>query len=249
VSGWMWGPVIAELLDYHILVPDLPEQGDSAEVGPFSLKLAAQKVAEMIRAQGHGGQAHVAGLSAGAQALVQLLADSPELVDHALVSSAIMYPIRGLAWAGSRAVLEWSYRLGVAPFKNWDWWIRVNMKYSANVPDEFFLDFRRDFRGMTESAFVNLMTENQNFRMPAGLDKVDVPTLAVAGSREYPSMKQSMRELAATLPHGYAVEVSLGQRSTLGEEHNWAMTRPELFAQTVRAWVEDQSLPPGLTAL
>jgi pimeloyl-ACP methyl ester carboxylesterase len=249
VSGWMWKPVIAQLPDYHLLVPDLPEQGGSVEVGPFSLKLAAQKVAEMIRAQGHGGRAHIAGLSAGAQTLVQLLADSPELVDHAVVSSAIMLPVGGLSWAGSQGVMAWSYKLGVAPFKNWDWWIRVNMKYSANVPDEFFPDFRRDFQGMTESGFVNLMVENQKFRMPPGLDKVEVPTLAVSGSKEYAAMKQSMRELAATMPHGRAAEVDFGPGSTMAQEHNWAMTRPALFARTVRAWVEDKSLPAGLTVL
>jgi pimeloyl-ACP methyl ester carboxylesterase len=246
VSGWMWRPVISYLPEYHILVPDLPEQGGSVDVGPFTLRFAARKVAETIRLWAHGGRAHVVGLSAGAQTLVQLLADSPELVDHAVVSSALMRPVSGLGWAGSPRLLAWAYKLSIAPFRNWEWWIRTNMKYSANVPDEFYPDFKRDFQNMTESGFVNLMVENQRFRTPPGLEQVDVPTLAVAGEKEYSAMKQSMRDLAAALPRARAVELDLGRKTTMAQEHNWPMTAPELFARTVRAWVEDQPLPAEL---
>ena len=62
-------------------------------------------------------------------------------------------------------------------------------------------------------------------------------------------MKQSARDLAAALPNAKAVQVSLGKAGTLASEHNWALTAPLLFAQTVRAWIEDLPLPEALSPL
>src|SRR5215831_3293037 len=91
VSGWMWRPQVEALQDaYHCLIPDLPEHGLSAALQPFTIVDAARRISELIRERGHGGRAHVIGLSEGAQITVQLLGLSPELVDHAIISSALI---------------------------------------------------------------------------------------------------------------------------------------------------------------
>lgn len=246
VSGFMWQPVIDLLPEYHCLAPDLPEHGGSQDVGPFSMQLAAEQVAELIREQAHGGKCHLVGLSEGGQVAVQLLAVTPGLVERAMVSSALLLPLTGLRWVMSPGVLAWTYRLSVAPFKRSDWWIRINMKYSASVPEQLFPQFKQSFITMSESAFVNLMLANQRFRLPAGLEEADVPTLIVVGHKEYTAMHRSARELAQALPQAKAVELNLGRSASLAREHNWALTVPELFAETVRAWIEDQPLPPEL---
>jgi pimeloyl-ACP methyl ester carboxylesterase len=243
VGGWMWSPVINHLPDYHCLTPDQPEHGQNRQIGPFSMELAAEKVAELIRHQAHGGKACVVGLSEGAQITVQLLASEPEQVEKAVVSSALLLPVPGSGWAGSQAMLAWAYRLFVPPFRNSDWWIRLNMKYAAGIPDEFYPHFKKDFQEMTEAEFVNLMTANQHFRLPQGLGKTAAPTLVVAGKKEYPAMKQSVRDLVAALPHAKGGLVNLGKKSSMAKEHSWALTAPELFAQTVRAWIEEKPLP------
>jgi pimeloyl-ACP methyl ester carboxylesterase len=246
----MWQPVIGHLPGYHCLAPDQPEHGSNREVRPFSMALAAEKVAELIRAQAHGGKACVVGLSEGVQTTVQLLASAPEVVEKAIVSSALLRPVPGLGWAKSPAMLAWSYRLSVPPFRNSDWWIHLNMKYAAGIPDEFYSDFKKDFPEMTEPEFDNLMLANQNFRLPtAGLDRVTAPTLVVAGRKEYPAMKQSVRDLVAALPNARGGLVNLGKESSMTKEHNWALTAPELFAATVRAWIENQPLPAEIESL
>jgi len=35
----------------------------------------------------------------------------------------------------------------------------------------------------------------------------------------------------------------------MAKEHNWALTAPELFAATVRAWIENQPLPIEIEGL
>ena len=249
VGGWMWQPVIKHLSEYHCLAPDQPEHGGSRAIAPFSIELAAEKVTELIRDQAHEGKAYVVGLSEGAQITVQLLATAPERVEKAIVSSALIRPIVGIGWASSPSLLAWMYRLSIPPFINNDWWIRLNMKYSAGIPDEYYSDFKKSFQEITESEFVNLMITNQRFRLPTGLEKANVPTLALAGKKEYSAMKQSVRDLVSAMPTAKGCLVNLGKNSSMAKEHNWALTAPELFAQTLRAWIEDMLLPPAIEDL
>jgi pimeloyl-ACP methyl ester carboxylesterase len=245
VSGWMWQQVIQFLPEYRCLVPDLPEHGGSRQIGPFSMELSAIKVAELICDQAYEGKAHVVGLSAGAQTAVQLLATSPKCVQKAVISSALVRPIPGLALASSSAVLSWTYRLAIRPFINCDWWIRLNMKYAAGLSDEFYANFKKDFQQMTESGFVNTIMANQHFRLPDGLDKAAASTLVIAGQKEHAAMKQSVRDITASLPCAEGAIFDLDK--SRAAEHNWGVTSPELFARTVRAWIEEKPLPQELT--
>jgi pimeloyl-ACP methyl ester carboxylesterase len=248
VAGWIWQPQIDQLIDFHCLVPDLPEQGQSVDEKPFTIQDSAARIAELIKLRAHNGRAHVVGLSQGAQIIVALLKIASERVDHAIVSSALVRPIPGggLLTPGLVAL---SYRWSVPPFKNSEWWIRLNMKYAAGVPEKYYPQFRQNFREMTESGFTNVMIENQRFRLPQGLDHVKTPTLITVGKHEYAAMRQSARDLAAAIPEAQAYEVVHPQKMSLAEEHNWNLTAPELFTQTVRAWITGQQLPAGLHRL
>jgi pimeloyl-ACP methyl ester carboxylesterase len=247
-SGWMWQPQVDGLSDYHCLVPDLPEQGRSVDVKPFTIAGSAELIAELIRTRAHGGRAHVVGVSEGAQTTVALLAIAHDLVDHAVVSSAMVRPIRGAGMVGP-GLIRWSFRLFVAPFRNIGWWTRLNMKRAAGVPDEYYWQFRQTFRELTESGFTNAMIENQRFRVPQGLDSVTAPTLIVVGRREYGTMRDSARDLATALPGSLACEVVHARKMSVAEEHNWNLTAPDLFTKMVRAWITGQELPAELQPL
>ncbi|MHC1684844.1 MAG: alpha/beta fold hydrolase [Clostridiaceae bacterium] len=249
IAGWMWRYQVEYFkTKYHCLVPDLPEQGQSAGVGPFSVEGAADLIADFIRVNAHGGKAHVVGLSEGAVVLVALLSRHPEVVDHAVCSSAILRELPG-NWMYTPALFKWSYRWFMAPFKNNDWWIRLNMHGAAGVSDEFYPEFKRSFQTTTESGFANLMVNAIHYRLPTGLAKANLPVLVALGKLEYKQMRQSGQDLLAALPNAQGVMVSLGKGSSLAKEHNWAMTAPQLFNQTVAAWIEDRALPEELLPL
>jgi pimeloyl-ACP methyl ester carboxylesterase len=249
VGGWMWRDVAAILSkDFHCLIPDLPEQGESLAVAPFTHTLAMASVAALIRDHAHGGKAHVVGLSEGAQVVVAMLSRCPGVIDHAVVSSAILRPMSG-AWMYSRGMFAWMYRWFIAPLKNNDGWIRLNMRYSAGIGDAYFDDFKKSFQEMTESGFVNLMFEAMHFRLPANLGEAALPVLVVTGEHEYKQMKESARDLLAVLPHAQGRTIDFGKGSTLAKEHNWALTAPQLFAAAVKAWVEDQPLPAKINTI
>jgi len=247
ISGWMWRPQVEALQDtYHCLIPDLPEHGRSAAVQPFSIVDAAGRVAELIRERGHGGRAHVVGLSEGAQITVQLLGLAPEVVDHAIISSALIHPLPGVGLFGPRAYAL-IFRLFAAPFLRSDGYVRLNMRYGNALPAQYFPEVREDTRRMTANSFTHMLLENQRFRMPAGLEQVMVPALIVAGQHELAIMRQSARDLAAALPAGQGYLVAFSKRGA--EEHSWNLQRPELFNAVARAWFTDQPLPPGLLPL
>ena len=244
-GSWMWQPQFEALSEFHILAPDLPEHGNSAAIKPFSIQDGAARVAELIRTRAHQGKAHMVGLSEGAQVTLALLALHPELVDHAILSSALVRPIPGASLM-SPGLIASSVKWFVEPFKNNDWWIRLNMKYSAGVPEKYFPQFKKDFQNMTGDSFTHVMTENQRFRLPDGLQRVDVPTLVVAGKREYSVMRQSVRDIAAAMPNAKGFLVAHPNKLSLAEEHNWSLAAPDLFTRMVRTWITGQLLPAEL---
>lgn len=245
-AGWMWQPVVERLPEFHCLVPDLPEHGGSAQVKPFSMVLAAQKTAELIRAEAHGGKAVVIGLSEGAQVAVQMLASTPEVLNGAFISSALLLPMPGAKMYSSRGLIGALFRMSVPPFRNNDWWIKLNMRYAAGIPEIYYAQFKKNFQEMTEGQFVNLMVANQTFCMPEGISKTGVPTLVCCGKHEYKAMKDSAKQLAHSLDNCQVYQINLGEGSTLAGEHNWAMTAPQAFADAVRNWMENKSLPDEL---
>ena len=247
-AGWMWQAQLEHFADYHCLLPDLPEHGQSGQVQPFGIQHSAALLAELIRTRAHGGSAHVIGLSLGAQIGVALLALAPECVERAMISSALLRPMPGASLL-SPWLMALTYYSTVAPFKHSEWWIRLNMKYAAGVPSQYYPQFCQNFRGLTAAGFSHVMLENLRFRLPASLARVRTPTLVVVGQNEPAVMQQSARDLAAALPQAQAYAVHHTPPMRAVEAHNWGLTAPALFAQTVRSWVTDRPLPAALHRL
>lgn len=245
-AGWMWRKQVQSLSNrYHCLTPDLPEQGQSVNSGPYTMERAVDMVAELILTHAHDKRAHVVGLSEGAQVVVALLSRHPDVVDHAMISSAILRPLPGSSMY-TAGLIKLMHRWFIEPLKNNDWWIRLNMHYSAGITDEYFDEFKRSFQTTTENGFTNMLLANLHFRLPNGLEHVKGPVLVVTGSKEYQQMKESARDLLKVLPNAKGISVDLGSKANLAQEHNWALSAPDLFSQTVAAFIEDRELPSEL---
>ena len=149
-GGWMWQPQLDGLPDYHCLVPDLPEHGKSMAVKPLTIQGAADthRRVDPYSSSRRAG-AYRRAFTRARRSEWRCLSLAPELVDHAVISSALVRPIPGggLLTPGLVGI---SYRMSVPPFKHNDWWIRLNMKYSAGIPDQYFPQFKEVFQNMTE---------------------------------------------------------------------------------------------------
>jgi pimeloyl-ACP methyl ester carboxylesterase len=228
-----------------LLVPDLPGHGDSSSIRLTSIEDVASRVAELIREKAHEGKAHVVGLSLGAQVAVYLLAQAPGLVDHAVISSALLTPMAN-KWLYNPGLLGFLFNTSVAPFRHSRWWARVNMKYSSGIPDEYFPKFFEIFQNMTATEFVDMTLVGLNNLIPSGLARANNPCLVLCGQKEYREMHESTRAIAAALPNARAYQVTYPKGIPLREQHNWSMTYPDLFTRTVRAWIEGKELPSEL---
>lgn len=235
VGGWMWRAQAEALqADYHCLVPDLPEHGQSGDVKPFTILDAARRIADLIHKRAHGGRAHIVGLSLGGQVGVALLGLAPRLVDHALVSGTLLRPLPGAGLLGLTMKLY-------APLKDRAFMIRANMR-QLQVPAAYFGEFAADTRRLDVESFSRIMAANLSFSMPPGLTRLANPTLVCVGENEPGVMRRSACALVAAMP---------GASGRLVERagHNWSLRAPALFNQTLRAWLAGQPLPSGLRIL
>jgi len=69
--------------------------------------------------------------------------------------------------------------------------------------------------------------------LPAGLEAVRVPTLAVVGERDTSPAKRAVQHLQRVMPNavGYLVP---------GIGHQWNAEKRELFSGMVRSWIGSQ---------
>ena len=232
LSSKMWQPALELLPDFHILAPDLPEQGQSEAITPFTLEDTAQRVAELIRQRVPGGKAHVVGLSLGGAVVLTLLRLAPEVVDTALVT-------------GTAAVLDrWLGRLSLASL----WILRLykvetlaemtlkQQGIPAQYRDLIFPDLvataSEAFNRTTIQALIDMQLPLQNPR----------PLLAMVGSKETPTAKGAARKLVRTVPNTRGAMIP-------GLNHVWPLQDPTLFCRVLRAWTSGERLPEELVSL
>lgn len=229
LSGWMWDKQVKDFSDFHCLVPDLPEQGRSTGVKPFSIKFSAEQIAELIKNKAHGGKAHVVGHSIGAQILVQLLSSSPEVVDHAIVNSALVRRIPGM-----NSLIKPTVKLTM-PLTRAKWFVKLQAK-ALCVPNELFDLYYNDSNSISADSLEHILTENANFRLPRGLESSSVPTLILVGQKERGIMCNSAKDLVAAIPNSKGFIVK-------GVGHSFNFEDPNLYNKILRAWLNEKQLP------
>lgn len=246
-GAWAWDETVKFLGDFNCLLPELPEHGRNQSNGRFTVESAAESMLRFIQEQVPGGKAHVCGLSVGGQVLVEMLARAPEVVLSAVISGAQLLPVPGYRLGiYSETAMALVYWLGIRPWKHNDAWIRWNMRTSAGIPDRHFESFKRNFQSLTRDGWAHVMSENYTYRAPAGLEKVSVPVLLIAGPHETADIQPTNRLLKSLFPNSRSVLVGVERGWSAAQEHNWPFTDPELCAAALRAWALGQLLPTGL---
>src|SRR5690625_978154 len=97
VSSWMWEKQVDYFTNYHVATVDLPEHGESKHIHPFKIKTAAEQLLKQIEQLAHGKRNIVVGFSLGAQILVKMLSMRPDVIDDAIINSALVKPSRWIS--------------------------------------------------------------------------------------------------------------------------------------------------------
>lgn len=230
-SGWMWERQIAALPEYRCIVPDLPGHGQSAAVPWTSLNDTAGLVAEIIRRRATGGRAHIVGLSLGSYVGLQLMSTAGEVVDRAVLSGLNVLPLPGF---GLMSIMGYA----MAPFLKTNAFIRANAK-ALRVPEDSFEEYRRSVQQLSRRSYLRASGDAGRFRLPVNAASITAPTLLIAGAREHPLILRSLKETVAGLSNAEG-------RIAPDVGHGWNGEKPELFTQTIRAWLSQSPLPAEL---
>lgn len=231
ISGWMWQKQWEAFLDFHMLIPDLPEHGGSMADGLISIKGCAEQMAGFIRGHASGGRAHVVGHSLGGKIAVQLLSTHPEVVDHAIVASAIFRPIPLFKLFFNMPV----YKLTVWMMKSKG--IMDMQAKQMNFPNEYYREnFMKDSAAYTPKMLSRIYAEmNRHIKLPSGLEKSHVPTLVLAGEKELKAMRLSVCDIANALPNSRGFLVKEGR-------HTFTWENSEVFNDAIRSWITDKKI-------
>src|SRR5699024_4898901 len=92
VSSWMWDKQLEYFTHYHCVTVDLPEQGANLHHGEFPIEDSANKIIELIHTFPNKNSVTVVGFSLGAQVLIQVISKQANLIDYAIINSALVKP-------------------------------------------------------------------------------------------------------------------------------------------------------------
>jgi pimeloyl-ACP methyl ester carboxylesterase len=230
ISSVMWQPQIERLShEYHCLAPDLPEHGQSTDIGLLTLENTSRVLVNLIREQSPHGRAHIVGLSLGGSVALGLLRDAPEVIDHMMLSgtAARLGPrIAALSKLGKPLL----HLLKPAPL------LSLGLGLSK-VPQPYLNILRADVRHLKPEAIIHFADALVTMEVPQA---VQTPILVTFGQKEIllTQANRSARELCRSLPAKAVMAPGVG--------HLWNLEAPDLFTETVRAWMTDQPLPKEL---
>lgn len=232
LSGRQWTPQMQQLSDYHCLVPDLPEQGQSRATAPLTLDGAAEDVLNILSVRARDGRAHVVGSSFGGTLALHLLRVAPEYIETAVMSGGSAGLGRFLGGISLASV--GMYRL--LPIKTL---IQLSRR-QFGVPAEFWPMVQEDLELSANAGFSrNLTTAMMQLRLPTDCQ---MPVLAVVGEHETWYAKQAARQIATALPNARAALAP-------GVGHIWNLEAPELFTAMLRAWIVGECMSSTLRPL
>lgn len=235
VSGWMWNKQIAYFSHYHCIVPDLPEHGLKRHIVPFSIGGSAEEIIRLIEEKAKEKPVIVIGFSLGSQVLIQLLSMRPDLVDFAVINSALVRPLRSMKmWI--RPMVKWS-----APLARYRWFAKQQAK-TLYVSDDEFETYFAESRHMKPDALVRVMEENLMFNIPPDFAKATGKLLVTVGEKEKSMMKKSASDLVGANANSVGVILP-------GIGHGAPLAVPDMFNALIETWICEDRIISGVVPI
>lgn len=232
ISGQMWEESLKQISEYQCLAPDLPGHGQSAHISPLTLDQAADGLADLIRSRVPSSRVSVVAISVGVSISLGLLERHPELVEKAFLSGPT--PRFGRIATSLMNTLSRPFLSLMGAEQRVQFVAR-----SLGLTDQQIDVFRDDLSKLTPELVlqINDVVAGQGDPGPDS-----PPMIVLAGERELGAVRKRTRQIvsAAGNSRGYIVR-DLG--------HAWCLEDPELFRQTVRAWMSNAELGDRFTPL
>lgn len=193
LSWWMWKSQIEVLSkDYYVITPIIDGHGEDFNTDFISIEDSSQKLIDFIKKELNGKVHAIAGLSIGAQIVVEVLSRESEIAEYAIIESALVYPIKTIT-AFTVPILNLFY--GLIKRK---WYARLQAK-TLNIPDNLFDNYFNDSSRISKRSLINIINSNGNYSIPNKIENSNTKTLVLVGEKELSIMKKSAKSLSEVL--------------------------------------------------
>ncbi len=228
VSGWMWDKQIKHFTNFHCLVPDLPEQGENSSKDHFSIHFSAEKIIELVEEKGQGKTVIVIGFSLGAQVLIAMLSMKPNLIQYAMINSALVKLI-----PFAKTLIR---SLGLTyPLIKSKTFSKIQAK-SMYIDETQFDNYYHESCQISKNTFVRILEENVSFTILKGFENASSNILVTVGENEKRIMKDSMAEILESNPNCTGIIIP-----KIG--HGIPLANPKLFNTLIENWLKHDNLP------
>jgi pimeloyl-ACP methyl ester carboxylesterase len=234
LSSWSWKPVMVQvqrrLGPLCFVLPIIDGHGADAETPFVSIEDSASNLVSYVREECAGHVAVVAGLSIGAQIVVEALSQDPDIADAALIESACVVSLSG---TGAMATVSGA----VAGLAQHEWFARAQAKSLALPDDEFDLYFE-DSRRMRPATLSAVVRANGSYSLKPGFSQATAPMFVCVGSKEPRPMRESAELIAAAVPHA---ELRVLEGMGHGE---LSLRHPDLYAGMLAELLGEAGISP-----
>lgn len=226
VGGWMWDKQIQHFSNVHCVVPELI--GDDMH---FSIEECARKLLKIIEEKAQGKHVTVVGFSLGAQIIVKMLSLNAQLIDNAIINSALVIPS-----PITKKLIGPFITLSFPLIKNKSF-AKLQAK-ALYINQEYFQQYYQDSLKIKIETLTNILQENMSFAIPDNFSQASCQILVTVGEREKGIMKKSARLLVNRNPNCKGVVLS-----NIG--HGVSFAIPTFFNHFVEYWMKEGRLPEG----
>lgn len=226
VSGWMWDKQVEYFSQYHCIVPDLPGHGASYDDSSFSIQHTAEQLIKLLEAVAQDKTIIAIGFSLGAQILAQIVSSKPQLIDYAMINSALVQPTPSLVkWIAPMVKLSYPL-IKVRAFAK----LQARALY---VSEDYFEQYYRESCHMKRETLISVLEQNMSFQLPADFAKASGKLLITVGEREKAVMKSSAQALHKGNSQSQLIMFE-------GVGHGLSLYNPKLFNETVTRWINNE---------
>src|SRR5699024_3310289 len=229
VSSWMWDKQIQYFTHYHCVAIDLPEQGKSKNTEKFSIKSSAERITKLIEELANGKETIVIGFSLGAQITIQMLSMNPNLINYAIINSALVRPS-----PLTLKLIRPSIKLTFPLIKNKSF-SKLQAK-TLYIGKEYFETYYKESSTMKSDTLISVLEENMSFFIPVDFNKANAKILVTVGEKEKTMMKKSAKDIVSG--HSNCIGIIM---PNVG--HGIPLAHPDYFNQMIEKWLREGVLP------
>lgn len=229
VSGWMWDKQIDYFSYYHCIVPDLPGHGKTPLVSSFTIKQSAEQLIELLEVTAKDKEIIVIGFSLGAQIAIQMISMRPNLIDFAIINSALVRPM-----PFARKMMNPLVGLTFPLIKNKSF-SKLQAK-TLYIEKDNFEKYYEECRHMRLDTLTQVLEQNMAFTIPSCFHETKTQILVTVGEKERAVMKKSAKDLVNANPQ--CTGIILPRTG-----HGVSLARPHFFHHSVDAWLKNGHIP------